>query len=300
MRIDENLTGEAKQHPAETDPLHWLRKKEARRARSSLPKLAAVVSAAVLALASVKVAQAADTSPRPQEEASRSTRSLAADGSPATTDRTKSTAAELQYYSVPGTAFQPLVSATTYQNALHGCMHATSGSSLTFHAPVSLPNGATIKSVRFYFYDASIQEMSLYLDRYTPGQSSTILASLSSAGTAGTGLTDSGDLNAVVDHASYTYALFWIPTFALSAQQICGARIAYYPPVASAALCSLDADGNGAIDAVTDGILILRAMFGLTGTAVTNSAIGSGTPSRTTWALLRGFFNGSCGANFAQ
>lgn len=44
----------------------------------------------------------------------------------------------------------------------------------------------------------------------------------------------------------------------------------------------------------------MRAMFGLTGNSVTNSAIGSGSPSRTTWAALRSFFNGACGANFAQ
>ncbi len=63
--------------------------------------------------------------------------------------------------------------------------------------------------------------------------------------------------------------------------------------------CTLDVDGNGAQDALTDGLLIIRALFGLTGTAVTSGAIGSGSPMRTTWAQIQPYLNGKCGANFA-
>ncbi len=38
----------------------------------------------------------------------------------------------------------------------------------------------------------------------------------------------------------------------------------------------LDADGNGSVDALTDGLLIIRRLFGLSGTALTNNAIGPG------------------------
>jgi hypothetical protein len=38
----------------------------------------------------------------------------------------------------------------------------------------------------------------------------------------------------------------------------------------------LDIDGNGALTALTDGILVLRYLFGLTGTALTGSAVGAG------------------------
>lgn len=61
----------------------------------------------------------------------------------------------------------------------------------------------------------------------------------------------------------------------------------------------LDVDGNGVVDPLTDGLMLLRAMFGLTGTSVTNSAIGTGTPSRTTWTTIRTFLNANCGMNFA-
>jgi hypothetical protein len=62
--------------------------------------------------------------------------------------------------------------------------------------------------------------------------------------------------------------------------------------------CSLDVDGNGANDALTDGLLILRAMFGLTGTAVTDGAVGAGA-TRTNWAQIQPYFNGNCGTRFA-
>jgi hypothetical protein len=39
-------------------------------------------------------------------------------------------------------------------------------------------------------------------------------------------------------------------------------------------------------------------MFGLTGSSVTNAAIGVGA-TRTTWAQIRGYLNGNCGTNFA-
>jgi hypothetical protein len=38
----------------------------------------------------------------------------------------------------------------------------------------------------------------------------------------------------------------------------------------------LDVDGNGQADALTDGVLIMRSLFGLTGAALTDDAIGPG------------------------
>ena len=36
----------------------------------------------------------------------------------------------------------------------------------------------------------------------------------------------------------------------------------------------LDIDGNGVVDALTDGVLIVRYMFGLTGSALIEGAVG--------------------------
>ena len=59
--------------------------------------------------------------------------------------------------------------------------------------------------------------------------------------------------------------------------------------------CVLDVDGNQRIDATTDGVMLLRAMFGLTGTAVTNGAVVGGR----TWADIRNYLNTQCGGSFA-
>jgi hypothetical protein len=49
---------------------------------------------------------------------------------------------------------------------------------------------------------------------------------------------------------------------------------------------------------LTDAVVLVRAMFGLTGTTATNNAIGVGA-TRTKWATIRPYLNGSCGTTFA-
>ncbi len=45
------------------------------------------------------------------------------------------------------------------------------------------------------------------------------------------------------------------------------------------------------VDALTDGLMLIRAMFGLTEAAVTSKAIGGNNPTRTTWAQIRPFLD---------
>ena len=54
-------------------------------------------------------------------------------------------------------------------------------------------------------------------------------------------------------------------------------------------------DGNHSINALTDGLMLLRAMFGLTGTAVTNGAV---LGSRS-WAEIRTYLHSNCGGSLA-
>ena len=60
-------------------------------------------------------------------------------------------------------------------------------------------------------------------------------------------------------------------------------------------LAALNLDGSGNTSAATDGVLLLRAMFGLTGTAVTNGITLA--PGRT-WTDIRTYLNTQCGGNF--
>jgi hypothetical protein len=48
----------------------------------------------------------------------------------------------------------------------------------------------------------------------------------------------------------------------------------------------IDVDGNGSYDALTDGLLILRWLFGLTGPQLVNGAIGPGATRTTPAAVL--------------
>ena len=52
----------------------------------------------------------------------------------------------------------------------------------------------------------------------------------------------------------------------------------------------IDIDGNNAYDALTDGLILIRYLFGLTGTALTNNALGTGA-TRIDPALVLGHLN---------
>ena len=62
-------------------------------------------------------------------------------------------------------------------------------------------------------------------------------------------------------------------------------------------LCSMDIDDDGLVQASTDGLLLTRAMLGLTGSAVTNGALGVNA-FRTTWPDILSFLNSNCGTSF--
>ena len=60
---------------------------------------------------------------------------------------------------------------------------------------------------------------------------------------------------------------------------------------------TLDIDGDCIVDPLTDGLLLARAMMELTGTAVTNNAIGANA-ARTSWAQIRLYLNQQFVANY--
>ena len=60
-------------------------------------------------------------------------------------------------------------------------------------------------------------------------------------------------------------------------------------------VCLADVDGDGSINMLTDGVMIIRMMLGLTGTAVTNGATGPAA-TRPTWADISANLTAYCGS----
>ena len=56
---------------------------------------------------------------------------------------------------------------------------------------------------------------------------------------------------------------------------------------------ALDIDGNGKADALTDGLLAIRHLFGLDGTSLVGDAVGSGA-TRTTAMAIKSYLTGIC------
>lgn len=110
----------------------------------------------------------------------------------------------------------------------------------------------------------------------------------------GAGRTDWASIRTYLNaNCGTAFASALVPPSEGSAESVSGPT-----PKSATAGCTFDVDGNNTIDALTDGLLILRAMSGLTGTAVTNNAVGSGA-TRTDWASIRAYLNGTCGGSFA-
>ena len=61
----------------------------------------------------------------------------------------------------------------------------------------------------------------------------------------------------------------------------------------------LDIDGDGMANPLTDGLMLLRALLGMTGTAVTSNALPTPAPPRSTWSLIRTHMLTNCGLLFA-
>lgn len=71
----------------------------------------------------------------------------------------------------------------------------------------------------------------------------------------------------------------------------CIARISLAPT--SGKRCSADIDGNGTVNATSDGLLLVRSLLGLSGSAVTAGAVAPGAP-RSTWSTVRDYLALQC------
>ncbi len=62
----------------------------------------------------------------------------------------------------------------------------------------------------------------------------------------------------------------------------------------TASACNMDIDGDGIVNATTDGLILIRAALGFKGTAVTTGALGAAA-TRTFWPQIQDYLFDQCG-----
>jgi hypothetical protein len=139
------------------------------------------------------------------------------------------------YYQVVGTTLRGRNSTTGYQYDGVGCSHVTSGSGTgrILNTELQLPDDAVIKYLRVYYRDTNASNgVEGYITRYQPGVGTADLihAGSSDAFAGGYGFVVSAEITETVNNIVYAYTLIGWPDATNVANQICGLRVAYYPP----------------------------------------------------------------------
>jgi hypothetical protein len=141
---------------------------------------------------------------------------------------------QFQYYYVAGAELVPRDTAgTTKDYTGAGCSFVTAGSDRIMNTGLHLPDGAILKYLRIFYNDTNAtQDVLGYITRYDAGTSTNDLISVSSTGSGGVGTALSAELmvNNVVDNFGHAYVLIGWPDVVGSTVQVCGLRVAYYPP----------------------------------------------------------------------
>ncbi len=156
---------------------------------------------------------------------------IADNGPDARPAKTSAPAVTFSYYRLLGTALNPRTSATTFAYNFNGCIYETGGTDNRFMAPLLIPDGSIIKFLRLYYDDTSAgTDLTAWITRYQPGQTSQDLTSVSSSGSSGFGSMLSPEITHTVDLANWAYTIIVAPNGNAVSNTICGIRVAYYAP----------------------------------------------------------------------
>lgn len=113
-------------------------------------------------------------------------------------------------------------------NVTGGCIYNSSGSSFgVLNTPVFLPDGATVETLRMFYYDTSASDSTGWFTVYDLYGAIVQEFPVSSSGTPGNSFNDSLPIGHVIDHSIYSYVLNWRPNVAGATMQLCGFRIFY-------------------------------------------------------------------------
>ncbi len=155
----------------------------------------------------------------------------AADNGADVNNATNAPSATFSYYRLLATAFNPRTSTTTFAYTANGCIYETGGTDNRFIAPLLIPSGSVIKFLRIYYNDTSVSsDLTAWLTRYQPGQTSEDLTSVDSVGSTGYGWNISPEVTHTVDLTNWAYTIIVAPNSNAISNTICGIRVAYYAP----------------------------------------------------------------------
>jgi len=127
-------------------------------------------------------------------------------------DRLAYNSPRTHYLGVPGDLFVPrtLNSTVSYLSVFgNGGAYMTTGTEVRMRAPLNLPDGAVITSLRVYFFDNSTQDLTVSIVNYVPGGYGSV-ATVDSSGIAGNGnksVVVSGPSNVI--HNNDTFYMLW-------------------------------------------------------------------------------------------
>jgi hypothetical protein len=142
---------------------------------------------------------------------------------------------------IPALAFRPRNSSVGFAYGGLGSMYATSNPSEWWTAPVYLPQGAVVTSVRMFYYDSNVSYncSGIFTVYEFATEYGFYLGVCDSSGSAGLGSADSAAINHTVDYTKYGYVLLWQPNAADISMRLEGFQIFYTPPPGRAAVIPL-------------------------------------------------------------
>ncbi|MBZ0112044.1 MAG: hypothetical protein K8J08_06265 [Thermoanaerobaculia bacterium] len=132
-------------------------------------------------------------------------------------------------FRVAGSALRPReTNVTTAVDGGGGCAYVGGGNASTvWNTPVYLPQGATVDTLRMYYYDTSASNTTAWFTVYDLYGAIVQEWPVTSSGSAGNGLADSVQINHTIDYNVNSYMINWRPLVAGSTLQLCGFRIFY-------------------------------------------------------------------------
>lgn len=134
---------------------------------------------------------------------------------------------------LPGSALRPWASGVGFDvGSGGGCIYNTGGEPTeVWNTPLTLPEGATVNTVRMYYDDHSDLNSTGWFTVYDQFGAVVEEWHMASSGNSGNGFVDTFPvIEHIVDYSRYSYALTWRPLQQGVTMQLCGFRIFYEPP----------------------------------------------------------------------